>query len=333
MNKIVAAPIAVVFAVTLVGFGAWPFSNFPASYPGTQESITIGNIHLEYATLIYIAEDQGYFSGNGLNVTIRDYGSGVAAINGVEKKEVDSSVSAEYPIVIEALKNKSISVIGCIDKFQTLYLIGWKDRGIQNTTDIKGKKIGVARRTQAEFYLGRYLDLHDISMQDITLVDIPPSPSAEDLTNGSLDAFVVSYKYLDQIKELLGSNRRNIVIWPVQSGQSGYTVLACRNDWISDHPKTIDKFLRSLDQAEQYSIDHPAEAKAIVQKRLNFTDAYMSEIWPQNQFLLTLDQSLLVAMNDEGRWMIANNLTTVKTLPYFRDYIYTKGLLEVDLKR
>jgi len=29
---------------------------------------------------------------------------------------------------------------------------------------------------------------------------------------------------------------------------------------------------------------------------------------------------------DEGRWMIANNLTTDTTLPDFGDSIYTKGL-------
>jgi hypothetical protein len=34
-------------------------------------------------------------------------------------------------------------------------------------------------------------------------------------------------------------------------------------------------------------------------------------------------------MNDEGRWMINNNLTTERTLPYFQSYIYTKALEEV----
>ena len=28
---------------------------------------------LEHSALIYIAEDQGFFAGNGLNVTMRDY--------------------------------------------------------------------------------------------------------------------------------------------------------------------------------------------------------------------------------------------------------------------
>ena len=76
-------------------------------------------------------------------------------------------------------------------------------------------------------------------------------------------------------------------------------------------------------------INHPNEAKAIVQKKLNYTDAYMAKIWPKNEFSLSLDQSLVVAMEDEGRWMIANNLTTAKTIPDIRDHIYTKGLEEV----
>ena len=55
----------------------------------------------------------------------------------------------------------------------------------------------------------------------------------------------------------------------------------------------------------------------------------METVWPNHEFTLSLDQSLLIAMNDEGRWMINNNLTTETALPYFRDYIYTKGLEEI----
>ena len=46
--------------------------------------------------------------------------------------------------------------------------------------------------------------------------------------------------------------------------------------------------------------------------------------------ILSLDQSLVTAMEDEGRWMIDNNLTTEKTIPNFRYYIYSKGLMEVN---
>ena len=42
------------------------------------------------------------------------------------------------------------------------------------------------------------------------------------------------------------------------------------------------------------------------------------------------DMSLLMALNDAGRWRIINNLTLEKTVLYFRDYIYTKGLEEIE---
>ncbi len=70
MKKIVVAGIAVIAAFVLVGSGAWPFSNFGTSE--TAESITIGAQPYESLELIYIAEDQGYFAGNGLNVTLKE---------------------------------------------------------------------------------------------------------------------------------------------------------------------------------------------------------------------------------------------------------------------
>lgn len=103
-----------------------------------------------------------------------------------------------------------------------------------------------------------------------------------------------------------------------------------RNDWIASHPEAINRFLRSLVQAEQYSINHPAETKTIVQKRTDHDGAYMATVWPKHQVSLSLDQSLVFAMEDESRWMISNNLTSAKKIPDFRNYIYTKGLEEVN---
>ena len=71
--------------------------------------------------------------------------------------------------------------------------------------------------------------------------------------------------------------------------------------------------MKSLVQAEDYIASHQDEAKAIVRKRMNFDDTYMEIIWPRYQFALSLDQSLITAMEDEARWMIKNNLTTAKS--------------------
>ena len=326
MGKIALTVMAVIAIMSSIGSAVWPFPNFGTTDSGNPEHVIIGTSPVEGSSLIYIAEDQGYFAKNGLNVTIQGYDTGRANVDGMKKGKADISVSSEYPIVTEAFKKENISVIGIIDKFQTQYLLGRKDRGIENISDLKGKKIGVSFGTIREFYLGRFLNLHGISLQDVTLVDVPTSQSSDAITNGSVDAIIYYQPYIDALKDRLGDNA---VIWPAQSSQLTYHVIVCRDDWAASHPEAINKLLKSLALAEQYTINHPEEAKAIVQKRLNYTDATMAAIWPDHQFSLTLDQSLIAAMEDEARWMIKNNLTTGKTMPDFRDYIYTKSLEEV----
>jgi ABC-type taurine transport system substrate-binding protein len=131
---------------------------------------------------------------------------------------------------------------------------------------------------------------------------------------------------VDPIKDQLGANA---IVWPAQSGQQGYWIAISDQDWAAQHPEIITKFLKSMDQAATYILYHPTEAKAIVKKRSSATDAYIAAIWNSTQFLLSLDQSLITAMEDEGRWMINSNLTTEKTMPDYRNYLYLEGLEEV----
>jgi ABC-type nitrate/sulfonate/bicarbonate transport system substrate-binding protein len=155
---------------------------------------------------------------------------------------------------------------------------------------------------------------------------MPPGRAAEAIANGSVDAVVTWEPYVSRIQE---QHPNGTISWSVQSSQAVYSVLICRNDWIKQHPDLVRRVLNSLAEADGYMVLHPAETKAILQKRYNYDDAYVERVWPENQFSLSLDQSLVTALEDEGRWMINNNLTIEKTLPDFRDDIYTKGLEDV----
>ncbi len=326
MNKNMAAAIAVIAVIALAGFGTWYFTS-SGKASEKPESIIVGGPALEQSAFIYIAEDQGYFAKNGLNVTIRDdYPNGVIPIADMLNDKIDISVSSEYPVVMALLRKEKLSVIGTIDKYQNEEIIGRRDHGIEDISDLRGKRMGVPRGTICEFFLGRFLNLHGMNLSDVALVDVEASESVDAITDGDLDAIIYFQPYIYAMKEQLGDNG---ISWPAQSNQLMFTVMACRDDWAMGHPEVINLFLKSLSQAEEYAINHPDDAKAIVQRRLNFSDTYMTTVWPDHQFSLSLDQSLLIAMNDEGRWAVNNNITSEKTIPYFQDYIYTKGLKEV----
>jgi NitT/TauT family transport system substrate-binding protein len=314
---------ATVLLILLAGFGLWSCSQ--GDYSGKMENITIGAPPLEQNALIYIAGDQRLFARNGLNIAIKDYDSGVTAVNGMLKGEVGIAETAEFPFVRAVFQKEQICLIACNDKFENDYIVGRKDRRINKVSDLKGKRIGVSLKTINEFYLGRFLGLNGINMQEVALVDIKPAQFVSAISAGDVDAIIAWQPYISRIqKEVNG-----VVVWPAQGAQAVYGVLVCSRGWLTPHTDAVKRFLKSLAEAEDYLVHHPEEAKAIVRKRLNYDDSYMARIWPQHRFSLSLDQTLVVAMKDEAQWMININLTSEKTMPDFMNNIHLDVLKAV----
>ncbi len=322
-KKIVAA-LVVIALIAVAGYGAWLLFDTQKNTPASMDPVVVAWSPYEAGALFWIAEDQDFFEKNGLNVTTRRYDSGAASLDAVVNGDVDLTMGvSEFPLVRMAFQNTDIRAIGNIDKGNFIYLVAGKDR-IGNISDIRGKKVGTALGTVAEFHLGRFLTLNGMTTRDITLVDVrTPEGWVNDVADGSIDAIATAQPYADEAMERLGGNS---VSWPIQSNQPVFGLIVATGDWTTRHPDLVVKFLDSLALAEKYAQENPAGARAIVQQRLNFDPGYMDTVWQRNQFSLTLDQSLVTAMEDEARWMIANNLTNATAVPDFGKFIYRDGL-------
>jgi ABC-type nitrate/sulfonate/bicarbonate transport system substrate-binding protein len=316
----------VIIAVVLGCAVVWYLQSSTPKYAGTPDSITLGVLPSEYSTLIWIADEQGFFSRNGLNVTLKNYSTGASSLNALSNGEVNYALSSEYAFATQVLNGSNFRQIATIDKAENEYLIGRKDKGISTISDLKGKKIGVLKKGAAEFYLGRYLNLHGVSLDEVTLVNEQFAQSVGSMNNGTIDATLLPEPQAFMIQNNLGDNA---VVWPAQSGQLLFMVISCTPDTMNKNPEVIERLLHSLYQAEQFAQEHPDEAKAIVQKKMQYDTAYMGKIWPEHRFALTLDQSLIVAMEDETRWMMKNNLTDKKVMPNYLDFISTQGMITV----
>ena len=323
MKRIVIA-VVLVLAVTLSVFGSSSCSS--NGYSGPVESITLGYFPSEGAGLVYIAEEQGFFTDNGVKVIHKYYDTGAGSMEALLNNEIDIAGTSEVPVIAKVLEKKEVSIYASLDKLQYIYFVGRKDRGIETVADLKGKRIGLPLGTMAEFYLGRFLELNGLSMQDVILVNTAPAAAMSSITSGNLDGVVIWNPIAYQIEQQLADEATLLL---VQSNQMAYSLAVARNDWLANHKGVINRSLKAILQAEQYVIYHPAEAKAIIQKRMKYDDAFMSSVWSKNEFSLSLDQSLVAAMEDEARWMINNNLTSEKKVPDFVNYIYLDGLMEV----
>jgi sulfonate transport system substrate-binding protein len=115
----------------------------------------------------------------------------------------------------------------------------------------------------------------------------------------------------------------------VQNQQLAYGLAYANTVWISENPERVNQFLKSLVQAEDYLIQNSESAKDTLKHHLSYGDAYLAQVWPNHRFSLTLDQSLILAMQDEAQWQITNNLTNATSVPNFLNYIYLDGLQSV----
>ena len=292
-------------------------------YAGKMETLRLGALPGS-PILMYIANERHFFADNGLTVYIKDdYPSGTATTEAVLKGEMDLAWTAEFPMVSQAFEKQPLSIIACVGRFTTEFLFARKDHGVATISNLKGKTIGVSKDTIGSFYLARFLTLNSVNPREVSLVDLPVAQSPGQIANGGLDAVVAWEPYASQIQAQEGNR---IVTWPIQSNQPGYGLIVARNEWIKASPEIVTRFLRSLAQADDYQVHNPAAAMALAQKYEKLDNAAMQRYWSEIDISLTLDQSLVLAMEDEARWMIENKLTAEKQVPNFLDYIHEETL-------
>ena len=318
--------IAVFILIVAIVLSSFVYLNTEKPFTGNVESVTLGLYPSEYSSLIYIASDQKYFSENGLEVTLKNYTSGASAAKGMLNGEVNMATASEFVVASNAMQNASIDALGSVSKYLNLYLVGRTDEGVNNVSDLVGKRIGVAIGSSNQFYLGRYLELNGIDLSQVTLVNVNFAQTPSALANGTIDAAITFQPYVNQIQSLLANKT---VIWPAQADQFGYFELTSTRNWVIQHPDLVVRFLKALVQAENFNINHQNQAIDLVAKELNYTYAYTASVWKDYQYSVTLEQSFILLMQDEARWLINNNLSNSTSVPNFINYVYVDGLRSV----
>ncbi len=235
-NLIVIAVIILVIAIVLSSF---VYLNSQKPYAGKTESINVAYSPFESLTLFWVAENQNFFSQNGLNVTSHKYNTGAGALDGVLNGEDNIVVgTTEFPLTSNILNGAQIRTISSIAKSEFIYLVARADRGINEISDLKGKTIGTTFGTIAHFYLGRFLELNGMSLQDVNLINLKtPAEWVNAVVNGSVDAVATAQPYAESAKIGLGDNA---VFWSIQSSQPLYAEAIATDAWITNHPGLVD---------------------------------------------------------------------------------------------
>ena len=318
--------IWIIAIVIIFGFGFYWYRQQQQSekYTGPVEKITVAAVEYLTGALVYIAEDQGFFEKNGLEVTIKGYGSGKAAADAFIAGEADISTSAGNVFVSYSFELTDLRIIGTVATKQIKELVARKDKGISIINDLIGKRIAVKEKSGAEFQLGVFLTFNGILQEDVELVYLKPSEMLDAISNEEVDAVFVWDPYLYNIKKELGDS---VVSW--HGGEDFYFILLTKEDWIENNPAAAVRFIKSLLEAEDYIKDNSEKAKEFARDRFDYESEYMDYNWSKQEFTVILEQAMFITFEAQARWRIKQGLTNTTEVPNYLDYIYLDALEEV----
>ncbi len=292
-----------------------------------NEKIIIADAQQPVFSLVYVADQKGYFKDEGLEVSYTKFNFGKDALADVIHGNSDIATVYESPVVRKVYEGEKLSAISTLHiSNRNTAVVGLKDRGINEASDLRGKKIAVPRGTNAEIFLYSLLLINDIDLSEITIIDMLPEKMGQALRDGSIDGVSLFNPFLDKIEHEFKREQISVIFSNTYTEMS---LLVGKRDYVAQNPEEILKLLRALIKAEDFTNNNQDEAIKIVNHWLpNYNEAEITRQWPSFKKTAVLNNTLLTILNREAQFYKDAGFYS-KPVPSFRDLIFTDYLKKV----
>ncbi len=322
MKKIGIIIVIVIIGISIVGCKGQPRK------PEQFEKVTIGiSTSSLLASLVHIAEVRGYFLEEGIDVEIKGYSTGKAALAATLSGEVDMGTVADTPIVSNSFERNDFAVFVTIcNSNQHSKVLTRKDSNINTPQDLVGKKVATTVGTTAHYFMAVFFLLNKLDISDVEIVNLKPGEMVEAIVNGDVDAMFAWEPNILKATKSLGDNA---IILPSDVGYEATFNLVSMNGYIENNPELIKKVIKALAKAEEFITNNREESINIIALRLETDREDIDKLWDGYKFGLSLSQTLILTLEDVARWSIRSNFTNKTEVPNYMDYIYMDALEEV----
>jgi len=238
---------------------------------------------------VYLAKEKGFFTQQGLDVTI-EHSSGkgehvqLLLAGKVQVTTMDAATVLQRRLD-PGLPVVSIALIG--QRGQQAFA-ALADRGMKSPKDWEGKLVGFKGTPPPDLYA--LLAAAKADVNKVNLVNVGFDPRV--LTEGKVDVYPL---FKSNEPYLIQKWGYTITLWDAADygvPTLGLTYVSSE-DFISQHPDELRRFLKAAIQGVQYAADHPDEAVQVVMKYAG------AETDPEHmRFMLTSE--LKDAANSQG---------------------------------
>lgn len=273
----------------------------PSEKPAKQSEGTyrIGINSNVKAAQVIVADEKDFFRKAGLSIEVSREQTALHLLEGLYAGTYDFVCVPSYLVVRDFIRGNQFSILAVLNRNQSRYVLMNPDR-VENPVDLAGKSIGINPDSAAEFALLRFLVLHGVDPSSVTVRYYTETALPEMLASGTVSAILTWPPYVDKARTL---TEGNILVTNAQMGVDVYWLLVTRTEIPRESRDAVFRLFRGFDDAYELIIKDPQEAQALVAGSLMVARPRIEEEWKDFVFMLEMPQSLLLVMEQQGKWI------------------------------
>ncbi len=222
---------------------------------------------------LHLAQEKGYFAAEGVEVRLIEF----VAVNDTQRAFEHDKIDGGTFSLFQVLQNRD----QLKRKMQVPLVIDFSDGAdllmakpdIADVRALRGRRVGVTLSPLDIFFLTRALDLHGMTLQDVSLVYIRTADMAEALREGKVDAVTA---YPPNSTEIESAGIARSIFTSSRIPGEIVDVLALDEAVIRERPDDVAGVIRAFYRAVSFAKEHPEEAWQIMSARERVTPRRVS---------------------------------------------------------
>lgn len=270
-KKLLVGVILGLLALGVVGCGgtkdAAKDTTTTTKTPTTEQAqektkIRVAHLPIPGQALYYIAQAQGYFAEENLEVEFVPIKKSPEVYNLLQAGKVEvGSAGTAAPLTYLA-KDAEFTIVGGLLGEGSAIVVP-ANSNLKEVSDLKGKKVATVRMATGDIVIKAQLEKEGLKATDIQYVEFPSaSDSLAALKSGKVDAAISWPPYSDAAVK---AGDIKVMKW---SGAMAPGHPCCRvvfnNEFIKQNPEAITKFLTALIKAEKFFKENPDQGLEVV---------------------------------------------------------------------
>lgn len=217
---------------------------------------------------LYLAEKKGFFEEHNLNIKLQQ----LSSLSDAQQTYIHGYVDGFTSTIVEAIQAQILSE----HKLKVVLIPDYSNGGdviiskqsIKNIADLKGKIIGAEVSSLGIYMLQKALEKNSLSLEDVTLKNIPQEAGEEALLNNEIDAFIT---YPPESIAILKHPNFHKIFSSTDIPNEILDVVSVSEEVLEQHPNFVSSLRKAWKMALDYYDENPDEALSIMAIREGIT--------------------------------------------------------------